>query len=195
MEVKTIAVIGAGTKGRSIASISALGGYRTVLEDVSRERLECGLAWIKRSIEEEVSRGSRESSIRDRALSLITTANSVEAAIRDADLVIETVPEEMEMKLELFTIFDKFGKPGAIFATSTSSLSVGDMTDVTVCQERCVGMYFFDDVANAKRIEITRTPVTSEQTMATCREVARRLGKEVVLVRESSGTVAMRGES
>src|ERR1700693_5445731 len=100
MEIKTIAVIGAGRKATGITSASAIAGYRTVLEDVSREILDRGLAWIQQSFDENVSRGELKSSTRDYASSLITTASSVEAAIRDADLVIETVPEEMEMKLE-----------------------------------------------------------------------------------------------
>ncbi len=114
MEVKTIAVIGAGTMGRGIAYAAAFGGYNTVLEDVSRHVLEQGIAWIRQSFEEGVARGKVEASVRDRALSLISTANNVEDAIRDADLIIEAVPEELEMKLELFTIFDKFAKTGAI---------------------------------------------------------------------------------
>ena len=195
MEVKTIAVIGAGTKGSNIAYASAIAGYRTILEDVSRQILDRGLASIQQLFDAEVSRGKMESSIRDRALLLITTASSVEAAIRDADLVIETVPEEMEMKLELFTIFDKFGKPGAIFATTTSSLSISDMIDVTIFQERCLGMQFFDEVSSARRIVITRTPLTSDETIATSREVAHRMGRVVVLVRESSEVISTSRES
>jgi 3-hydroxybutyryl-CoA dehydrogenase len=122
----------------------------------------------------------------------LTTASSVEAAIREADLVIEAVPEELEMKLELFTIFDKFGKPGAIFASNTSSLSISDMADLTVCRERCVGMHFFNPVPKMKLIELVQTPLSSEDTIATCREVARRMHKEVVLVRESPGFITTR---
>src|SRR6266571_5303530 len=136
MEVKTIAVIGAGTMGRGIAYAAAFGGFNTVLEDVSRHVLEQGLAWIRQSFEEGVARGKVDASARDKALSLITTASTVEEAIRDADLVIEAVPEELEMKLELFTIFDKFGKAGAIFASNTSSLSITDFTDITVSRDR-----------------------------------------------------------
>jgi 3-hydroxybutyryl-CoA dehydrogenase len=181
MEVKTIAVIGAGTMGRGIAYAAAFGGYNTVLEDVSRSVLEKGMAWIRQSFE-----------VRDKALSLITTANNVESAIRDADLIIEAVPEELEMKLELFTIFDKFAKTGAIFASNTSSLSITDFTDVTVSRDRCVGMHFFNPVPKMKLIELVRTPHTSDETVAVCREVARRMGKEVVLVNEAPGFVTTR---
>ncbi len=192
MEVKTIAVIGAGTMGRGIAYAAAFGGYRTVLEDISREMLDKSTAWIKQSFDEGVSRGKVEAAHRDRALALISTASKVEDAIRDAELIIEAVPEEMEMKMELFTIFDKFAKPGAIFASNTSSLSISDMSDVTVAKERCIGMHFFNPVPKMRLIEIVRTPFTSDETVAICREVGRRMGKEVVVVKESPGFITSR---
>ena len=191
-EVTTIAVIGAGTMGRGIAYAAAFGGYSTVLEDISSQRLEESLAWIAQAFAEGVARGKVDAAVRDRALPLITTANSVQDAIRDADLIIEAVPEEMEMKMELFTIFDKFSKPNAIFASNTSSLSISDMSELTVSRERCVGMHFFNPVPKMKLIELVKTPFTSDDTVAACSEVAARMGKEVVLVNESPGFVTTR---
>ncbi len=187
VNVKTIAVVGARTMGRGIAYAAAFGGYNTVLEDVSRQVLEQGVAWIKQSFEEEAARGKVEASALDKALSLISRASNVEDAIRDAELIIEAVPEELEMKLELFTIFDKFAKTGAIFASNTSSLSISDFTDVTVSRDRCIGMRFFNPVPRMKLIKLVRTPHTSDETVATCREVAKRMGKEVVIVNETPG--------
>jgi 3-hydroxybutyryl-CoA dehydrogenase len=192
VEVKTIAVIGAGTMGRGIAYAAAYGGYNTVLEDVSRHVLENAVGWIRQSFDEGVVRGKVEAGVRDGALSMIGTASNVEDAIRDAELIIEAVPEELEMKLELFTIFDKFAKTGAIFASNTSSLSITDFTDVTVSRDRCIGMHFFNPVPKMKLIELVRTPQTSDETVAICREVARRMGKEVVLVREAPGFITTR---
>ena len=189
MEVKTIAVIGAGKMGRGIAYAAAFGGFNTVLEDVSRHALEQGLGWIRQSFEEGVACGKVEASARDKALSLITTASTVEEAIRDADLIIEAVPEELEMKLELFTIFDRFGKAGAIFASNTYSLSITDFTDIIVSRDRCIGMRFFNPVPKMKVIELVRTPHTSDETVAACREVARRMGKEVVVINEAPGFI------
>ena len=191
-EIKTIAVIGAGTMGRGIAYAAAFGGYSTVLEDISPQRLEESLAWIAKAFAEGVARGKVDATVRDRAANLITTANSVQDAIRDADLIIEAVPEEMEMKMELFTIFDKFAKPNAIFASNTSSLSISDMSELTVCRERCIGMHFFNPVPKMKLIELVKTPLTSDDTVAACREVAARMGKEVVFVNESPGFVTTR---
>lgn len=192
MDVKTIAVIGAGTMGRGIAYASAFGGYHTVLEDISREMLDKGIAWIRQAFDEGVARGKVEAGVRDAAAALISTSSKVEDAIRDADLIIEAVPEEMEMKLELFTIFDKFAKPGAIFASNTSSLSITDMSDVTVHRERCVGLHFFNPVPKMRLIELVKTPFTSEETVASCREVAQRMGKAVVVIKESPGFVTSR---
>lgn len=189
MDVKTIAVIGAGTMGRGIAYAAAYGGYNTVLEDVSRHVVEEGMAWIRNSFEEHVARGKVKAGVRDKALSMISTAGDVKDAIRDAELIIEAVPEELEMKLELFTIFDKFAKTGAIFASNTSSLSIADFSDVTVYRERCIGMRFFDPLPKMKLIELVRTPYTSDETVAVCREVARRMGKEVMLVDEAPGVI------
>jgi len=192
MEVKSIAVIGAGTMGRGIAYAAALGGYRTVLEDVSRGVVEQAIAWIKNAFDEGVAREKVSPSDRDAAMARISTAHVVDEAIRDADLIIEAVPEELEMKLELFTIFDKFAKPGAIFASNTSSLSISDFSDVTVNRDRCIGMHFFNPVPKMRLIEIVRTPQSSEETVATCCEVGRRMGKEVVVVRESPGFITSR---
>jgi 3-hydroxybutyryl-CoA dehydrogenase len=191
-EIKTIAVIGAGTMGRGIAYAAAFGGYAAVLEDVSPRMLEESLKWITKSFDEGVSRGKVDAKLRDRAISLVSTANSVQDAIRDADLIIEAVPEEMEMKMELFTIFDKFAKPHAIFASNTSSLPISDMSDLTVSRERCVGMHFFNPVPKMKLIELVKTPFTSQNTVDVCTEVGRRMGKEVVLVQESPGFITTR---
>src|SRR6202035_1200729 len=97
-EIGTIAVIGAGAIGRGIAYAAAFGGFTTVLEDISPQMLEESLRWITKSFDEGVDRGKVDVKLRDRALSLIATASSVPDAIRDADLIIEAVPEEMEMK-------------------------------------------------------------------------------------------------
>lgn len=191
-EITTIAVIGAGTMGRGIAYASALGGYKTVLEDISTKMLEEAVSWITQSFNEGVTRGKVDANIRDRALPLITTANSVQDAIRDAALIIEAVPEEMEMKMELFTIFDKFSKPGAIFASNTSSLSISEMSELTVSRERCIGMHFFNPVPKMKLIELVKTPFTSDDTVNACTAVGRHMGKEVVLVKESPGFITTR---
>ena len=187
MQIKTIAIIGADTMGRGIAYASALGGYTTVLEDVSDSMLANATAWIRESFDEGVQRGKLDSTARDAALARITTSQVVDEAIRNAELIIEAVPEELEMKLELFTIFDKFAKPNAIFASNTSSLSISDFSDIVLHRERCIGMRFFNPVPEMKLVEIIRTLHTSDETVAACIAVATRMGKETVIVNEAPG--------
>jgi len=187
MEIKNIAVIGAGAAGRAIAFAAVSVGIPTVLEDVTRSTLEDGTMWIERKLEDSV-RGDPYPDVTQRNLGLVSlrTANKVEDAIRDADLIIETVPEELEMKLELFTIFDKFAKPGAVFASTTTKLSIADFSDVTVYRDRCVGMRFLEVDSAVYRIELVKTPHTSEETIAACLAVARRMNKEVLLMTDLS---------
>ncbi len=191
-QIKTIAVIGAGTMGRGIAYAAAVGGYRTILEDVSPQMLEQGLAWIEKSLAEGVARGKLTAEQKQQALERIMTARSVEDACREADLVIEAVPEDMELKIEIFTLLDKFAKPGAIFASNTSSLSITEMAAVTCRPEKCIGMHFFNPVPKMKLLEIIRALETSEETITACSEVGERMGKDVVVVRESPGFITSR---
>jgi 3-hydroxybutyryl-CoA dehydrogenase len=194
MEVKTIVVVGAGDPGRRIAYASSLAGFWTILEDISPSALEQGIAWIRRALGEEISRGKISASDRDTALANLNTANSAEDASREADLIIETVSDEMEMKIELFTIFDKFAKPGAIFASTTTSLLITDLAAVTFCPERCIGMRFFADAPTAGRLELIKGRETSEVTVAACREVGRRMGQEVSLLSDEQNMTARSGE-
>src|SRR5271170_2156205 len=190
MRVKTIAIIGAGGAGREIACASALGGFRTILEDVSDSVTTKSLGWIKSSFEENLKSGKLDPAAREAALLLISTSHTVDEAIRDADLIIETVSDELEMKLELFTIFDKFAKPKAIFASTTSSLSITDFSDIVIARDRCVGMRFLNDAPKTNLVEIVRTSHTSDETVATCVEVAHRMSKNTVVISESPGELA-----
>jgi 3-hydroxybutyryl-CoA dehydrogenase len=176
-EIQTIAVIGAGEQGREIASAALLVGYRTILEDVSEHRLGRAAAWI-------VSGANVDAETRSRLI----LASKIEEAVREADLIVEAVAEEMEMKVEMFTIFDKFAKPDAIFASSSLSLSIAELAAVTFCPERCIGLRFVPRVGQENALELVRTPQTSEESVARCREVAQRMGKEVMVVAEKEFT-------
>jgi 3-hydroxybutyryl-CoA dehydrogenase len=192
LEIETIGVIGAGTMGRGIAYAALAGGYRTILEDVSPEVLAEGVAYIHQSLEDGVSRGKLSPEQRDAATGHFETARSAEEACRQADLLIEAVPEEMEVKLEMFTIFDKFAKPNAVLASNTSSLSITEIAAITSRPENCLGMHFFNPVPKMKLLEIVRALETSEEAIVTCAEVGRRMGKEVVIVRDSPGFITSR---
>src|SRR5438552_4071675 len=192
MDVKTIGIIGAGTMGRGIAYAAALGGYHTILQDVMPEMLASGTQWISQAFEDAVKRGKLSVEDSATAFARIETASSVEDLSRQADFLIEAVPEEMELKLELFTLFDKFAKPNAVLASNTSSLSIAEMAEMTYRPELCVGMHFFNPVPKMRLIEIVKAPKTSDETIAVCREVGGRMGKEVVVVKESLGFITTR---
>jgi len=190
MEVKTITVIGAGITGRGIAIAAARASYATILEDVSDTILGDAMCWIRGVLDDDVRRGKLEAAARDAAIARIATSKVVDEAIRDSDLIIEAVTDELEMKLELFTIFDKFAKPNAIFATAATALSIGDFSDVVIFRERCIGMHFFDASDKKDHVEIIRAPETSKETIATCVAVVRRMHKTAVIADEQQAATS-----
>ena len=190
--IKTIAVIGAGTMGRGIAHAAALGGYRTIVEDILPSALRRAESEIRTNLNKSVESGKVTSSDRDRALARLDYAGSVQEAAREADLVIEAVPEEMESKIEIFTLLDKICRPSTILASNTSSLSLTEIASVTYRAAKIVGMHFFNPVHKMKLLEIVRALETDEDTLATAVDVGGRMGKEVVVIRESPGFVTSR---
>jgi 3-hydroxybutyryl-CoA dehydrogenase len=191
-EVRTIAVIGAGIMGRGIAHAAALGGYRTILEDILPASLRKAESEIRTNLDKAVELGKVARADADAALGRIEYAGSVEEAARAADLVIEAVPEEMESKIEIFTLLDKICRPGTILASNTSSLSVTEIASVTYRAPKCLGMHFFNPVHKMKLIEVVRALETDDQTLAAAVEVGRRMGKEVVVIKESPGFITSR---
>ncbi len=190
--VQTIAVIGAGIMGRGIAHAAATGGFRTILEDILPTALRRAETEIRTNLAKGVELGKLTSQDADAALRRIEFATSLEDAARAADLVIEAVPEEMESKLEIFSLLDKVCRPETIIASNTSSLSITEISSVTYRAPRCVGMHFFNPVPKMKLLEIVRALETADDTIATAVDVGRRMGKEVVVIRESPGFVTSR---
>jgi len=191
-EVRTVAVIGAGIMGRGIAHAAALGGYRTILEDLLPNALRKAETEIRANLDQAVELGKVNASDADAAFSRIEYAGSVDEAAREADLVIEAVPEEMESKIEIFTMLDKICRPTTILASNTSSLSVTEIASVTYRARKCVGMHFFNPVHKMKLLEIVRALDTDDDTLAAVLEVGKRMGKEVVVIKESPGFITSR---
>lgn len=190
--VKTIAVIGAGIMGRGIAHAAALGGYRTILEDLLPAALRKAESEIRANLDKAVELGKVSAPEADAAFGRMEFAGSVEEAAREADLVIEAVPEELESKVEIFTLLDKICRPTTILASNTSSLSVTEIASVTYRAKKCVGMHFFNPVHKMKLLEIVRALETGDETLASAVEVGRRMGKEVVVIKESPGFITSR---
>src|SRR5882757_5937245 len=192
MQVKTIAVIGAGIMGRGIAHAAAIGGYRTILEDILPATLRKAESEIRANLDKAVELGKVNASDADAAFSRLEYAGSVDEAAREADLVIEAVPEEMESKIEIFTLLDKICRPATILASNTSSLSITEIASVTYRAKKCLGMHFFNPVHKMKLLEVVRALETDDDTMATAVEVGQRMGKEVVVIKEAPGFITSR---
>ena len=191
-EVKTVAVIGAGIMGRGIAHAAALAGCRTILEDILPNALRKAESEIRTNLDKAVELGKVDPAEADAAFSRLEYAGSVDEAARQADLVIEAVPEEMESKIEIFTLLDKICRPTTILASNTSSLSVTEIASVTYRAKKCVGMHFFNPVHKMELLEVVRALETDAETLAAAVDLGKRMGKEVVVVKESPGFITSR---
>jgi len=189
-EVRTVAVIGAGIMGRGVAHAAALGGYRTILEDLLPNALRKAETEIRANLDQAVALGEVDAADADAAFSRLEYADSVDVAAREADLVIEAVPDEMESKLEIFIMLDKFCRPGTILASNTSALSVTEIASATYRAKKCAGMRFLNPVHQMKVLEIVRALETDDETLAAVVEVGKRMGKEVVVIKELASSSA-----
>jgi 3-hydroxybutyryl-CoA dehydrogenase len=178
--------------GRGIAHVAALGGYRTILEDLLPDALRRAETEIRANLDKAIELGKVNSKDAEAAFASIEFAGSVEEAAREADLVIEAVPEEMESKIEIFTLLDKICRPSTILASNTSSLSITEIASVTYRAKKCLGMHFFNPVHKMKLLEVVRALETDDDTLATAVEVGKRMGKQVVVIKDSPGFITSR---
>lgn len=193
VEIQTVAVIGAGITGRGIAHVAALGGYRTILEDILPASLRRAEREMLGNLRESIELGEISRQDADAAMARVEYATSVDQAAREADLVIESVPEEWESKIEIFTLLDKLCKPATILASNTCSLNVTEIASVTYRERKILGVRFIDPVHRAKKLEVVRARQTDDETLAAFLEVGRRMGKELVVIRESQDGLAAEG--
>jgi 3-hydroxybutyryl-CoA dehydrogenase len=188
----SLAVIGSGLMGRGIAYVAAAGGFATRLHDVSTAALERALAQVRSDLDEGVRRGKLDADEAAAAAARLSPAPSLEAAVEGAGFVIEAVPESMGLKQELFRKLDALCAPDVVLASNTSGLPVSEIAAAVARPERVVGMHFFNPVPKMKLVEIVRAPRTAEAAVARCADVARRMGKETVVCRESPGFLTSR---
>ncbi len=192
MSVRAVSILGAGLMGRGIAYVSALGGFETRLQDTDRAQLEKALGEIDAILEKGVATGKVSDRDAVAARRRVRGVETLGEAAEHADLVIEAVPERIDLKVELFGHLDRLAPKHAIFASNTSSLSITEMAAATGRPAQVVGMHFFNPVHRMKLLEIVRALETSDATIARCEDVGRRMGKECVTVRESPGFVTSR---
>jgi 3-hydroxybutyryl-CoA dehydrogenase len=187
-EIRTIAVIGAGARGRDIAQIFALGGFRTILEDILPASLRRAEGEIRAALDLAIKTGDVTHAAAATALARIEYASSVEQAAREADLVIEAVPEELESKIEIFTLLDKVARPATILALNSNEFSVSELASVTYRAEKILGMRFWTSPEGTELLEIVRGRRTDDETVMLCADAGRRMGVRLMVIDEVLST-------
>lgn len=192
MEINKITVIGAGTMGHGIAGQAALSGFHVVLNDVDDSRTHAGLAAIRKVWAQGVAKGKVAPEAVAAAETRLFATADLEQAVGDADLVIEAVPEIMELKRAIFGRAHRAAPAGALLASNTSSLSLTEIAGATGRPAQVIGMHFFNPVAVMPLLELVRGEQTSETTVESARAVGACLGKETIVVQDSPGFATSR---
>jgi 3-hydroxybutyryl-CoA dehydrogenase len=190
--IRQIAVIGTGTMGRGIAYLSALSGYDTVIHDAEQAALDAARASIESTLKKGVERGKVSEAEANAALERVNVATELEEAARGADLIVEAVPEDLDLKQNILSQADLFCGEETILASNTSSLAITTLANSVERRDRFAGMHFFNPPHVMKLIEIVRGERTSDDTVAALREVAVKMGKEPIVVRDSPGFATSR---
>jgi 3-hydroxybutyryl-CoA dehydrogenase len=192
MNVRTVTVLGAGTMGHGIAHASAVAGFDTRLFDVSDDQLAKARDVVEKILHKAVDLGKMPAVDADAALGRLRTSSDVTHALDGTHFVIEAAPERIDLKISLFADIERAAPADAIVATNTSALSITEMAGSLTRPGRVAGMHFFNPVHKMKLVEIVRALESSDATLETVEAVARKMGKETVLVRESPGFITSR---
>lgn len=192
MAIERVAVIGAGTMGAGIAQVCAQAGWRTNLYDAFPDGLERGMERIAAFWEKGIARGKTTPEQRDEWSRNLMAVGDLAAAVKEADMVIEAVPEIPELKQRIFSELDELAPPHAILGTNTSSLSIADIAAATSRPNQVIGMHFFNPVPIMKLLELVRHEHTSETTIAAAQEAGQAMGKTCILVRDIPGFATSR---
>jgi len=190
-EIKTVGVLGCGLMGSGIAQVCATAGHRTLARAVSDALIDRGRGIIERSLAKLVERGKVPAADRDAALERLTFTTDI-ADLGDADVVIEAVTENLDLKNALWSELDAMCRPESIFASNTSSLTIAAMAAATSRADRFVGLHFFNPVPIMKLVEVVRTVTTSPATFDRAIAFARSLGKEPIAAKDNSGFIVNR---
>jgi 3-hydroxybutyryl-CoA dehydrogenase len=187
-----IAVLGAGTMGHGIAQVAILAGYETRLFDIDASVLEAARTRIERSIDKGVELGKVDPAVRDTGLGLLSTTTELAEAARDAVVVVEAVPERLDLKRQVLTEAAAAAAPNALLASNTSSLSITALAESIPGPERVVGMHFFNPVHIMALVEVVRGDRSAPQAVERARDFAERLGKTPIVVHDSPGFASSR---
>ncbi len=185
MTTQTIGVVGAGSMGTGIANLAAINGFNVVLRDIEEQFLENALNRMSKFMDKSVSRGKLTEEQKQEALSRIQTTTQLED-LRDVDIVIEAVIEDLTLKKEVFSSLDQIVREGVIIATNTSSMSITEIASATTRPERVAGMHFFNPAQIMKLVEVVRGYKTSDETVEELKALSIKLAKEPVEVKKDS---------
>ncbi len=192
MQIKKVAVLGAGIMGAGIAQVLALGGYKVILRDLQMALVKDGLHTIDQNLNKMLEKGMIDEQEKSEALDLIHGATDL-AELRDVDLVIEAVVENMAVKKQIFAEMDHLCPEHTILASNTSSLSITEIASATRRPEKILGMHFFNPVANMQLVEIVRGLDTEQASVDVASQLVEQIGKHPILVkRESPGFIVNR---
>ena len=187
-EIKTVGVLGAGLMGSGIAQVAAQAGFDTRVREVTDALCARGLAGVEKQLGRAVEKGKLSSADRQAALGRLRFTTQMED-LRDCGIIIEAVTEDLEIKNALWRELDALCPPETIFASNTSSLTIAAMAAATSRADRMVGLHFFNPVPVMKLVEVVRTVTTSDATFDIAFDFAKRLGKEPIAAKDSSGFV------
>jgi 3-hydroxybutyryl-CoA dehydrogenase len=187
MEVKKICVLGAGLMGSGIAQIAAEGGLEVRMRDIEDRFVQNGFNIIKKNYERAIGKGKMIQAQADAVLGRIQGIVDLGAAVKGADVVIEAVVENMELKKKIYKELDELCAPETILASNTSGLSITEIGSATRRPEKVIGMHFFNPVPVMKLVEIIKGQSTSGETFQTIKDLAERLGKNPIAVNEAPG--------
>ena len=190
--VQCVAVIGAGTMGHGIAQVAAMAGLSTRVTDADERALKAVYERIRTNLTGAVSRGKLTQAAADAAVARIVAAPNVAEAVRDADLIIEAIVEDLQAKRDLFACLDETTEASTILATNTSSLSVGRIAAATKNPARVLGMHFFNPVHIMRLVELVVHPQTDRDVLSSVREVAIAMGKQPIVVQDTPGFASSR---
>ena len=192
MHFPTVAVLGAGTMGRGIAHVSALAGRTVRLFDLSADQVESALAAVASNLDQGVARGKLDAADRDAALPRISGVTDLASAVSGADLVIEAVPEKLELKQGLFRQVEASAPAHAVLGTNTSSLSVAKIASAVADPGRVIGLHFFNPVHIMKLLEIVVHDGTRDDVLEACRAYGADIGKQCITVKDFPGFATSR---
>lgn len=185
-DVKKIAMIGAGDMGHGIAASCLLGGYTVVLRDIEQKFVDKGMAGIKASFDKFKEKGKVTPEAYNDALARLTPMVDLQTAVKDADFIIEAVPEKLELKRSVFADLDKFAPKHAILASNTSNISITDIALATQRPEKVIGYHFFNPAILMKLVEVIKGGKTSDESIQIGYDIAKKIKKVPVIVRKDS---------